>query len=148
MDSTNFFLYFSFLSSQGLLGGFALLNLLMTYMLSASSLPEGGFLGYYAPIARPCGRIYITLTTLSLLGAVDKYSKDKLVDFMPRGLSQFVLDVVLIVLYVLAFILSMVVIPFEDLLFYSYKRVPNWWNFEPRNNGFSDRYVFLPYLPI
>jgi hypothetical protein len=46
--------------TQGLLGGFAALNLFMTYLLDAPNLPNGsadsGFLKYYSPIAVSCQR--------------------------------------------------------------------------------------------
>ena len=57
--------------AQGLLGGFAMTHLFMTYFLDAANVSEvnadGGFLRYYSPIAVACQRVYVVLTTVALL---------------------------------------------------------------------------------
>ena len=67
--------------AQGLLGGFALINLYMTYMLNANDLPTGdansGFLHYYSPLALHMQRTYYVLTFLTTLFAADKYTRDQ-----------------------------------------------------------------------
>ena len=75
--------------AQGLLGGFAMTHLFMTYFLDAANVSEvnadGGFLRYYSPIAVACQRVYVVLTTVALLASVDKYSRDAPAGTCSRG---------------------------------------------------------------
>lgn len=130
-------------TAQGLLGGFAALNLFMTYLLDAPNLPGGspdsGFLKYYSPLAVACQRVYVTLAVLSLLTSVDKYAKDSLGGFMLQGAAMQRVDAAAVLSFTLVFILSIVAVPFEDTLYFAHKRIPNWWEFEPLNAGFKTK---------
>ena len=58
-------------TSQGLLGGFSLLNFFMTYMLyNSSDLLK--FLSYYAPLAQNNNRIYYALLVLSVISSTSR----------------------------------------------------------------------------
>ena len=100
------------LLSQSLLGGFSLLNLYMTYLFAGSSLPSGssssGFLHYYSPLASTAQATYLVLVTTSLLTAIDKYSRDRLASFVPRGSSQRLRDISTLLLYSVSFIVSII----------------------------------------
>ena len=131
------------LFSQGLLGGFAALNLFMTYFLDAANLStvnaESGFLRYYSPIAVTCQRAFITLSALALLASVDKYSKDSLGGFMLQGFTMQKIDALAVLSFFTCFLLSVVSVPFEDTLYFADARVPEWWRSEPASSDFVDR---------
>ena len=119
------------LFAQGLLAGVAMMNLFMTYFLDAPNLSpitgESGFLHYYSPIAVICQRVYITLSSISLIAAVDKYSRDALSGFMLQGFALQKVDFLGALSFFLTFLLSVIAVPFEDRLHYSNARVPGWW---------------------
>lgn len=131
------------LFSQGLLGGFAALNLFMTYFLDAANLStvnaESGFLRYYSPIAVVCQRVFVTLSALALLASVDKYSKDSLGGFMLQGFTMQKVDAVAVLSFFTCFLLSIVNVPFEDTLYFANARVPEWWTTESASSDFDAR---------
>ena len=94
---------------------------------------------YYSPLAVSAQRTFVTLSILSLLAAVDKYSKDSLGGFMLQGFTMQRVDAVAVFCFALVFVLSVVAVPFEDQLYYSYKRVPDWWEFETVTAGFTTK---------
>ncbi len=57
---------------QGLLGGFALLNFFMTYMLYSGGTLIG-FLSYYAPLAQNNARIYYSLSVVSVIASTSRW---------------------------------------------------------------------------
>lgn len=129
------------LLAQSLLGGFAFINLYMTYIFAGTSLPAGssprGFLHYYSPLASTMQSTYLVLVSMSLLTAIDKLSKDRLANFIPRGSSQRLRDVAAVAFYLVAFVVSLVLVPTEDLLYYAWRRLPNWWEAEPMSKQFA-----------
>ena len=126
--------------AQGLLGGFAMTHLFMTYFLDAANVSEvnadGGFLRYYSPIAVACQRVYVVLTTVALLASVDKYSRDALGGYMLQGFTLRKIEASAVLSFFLAFLLSCVAVPFEDKLYYANVRVPNWWETQSASGSF------------
>ena len=116
---------------QGLLSGVCGLNLFMTYFLDAGNLAsltsDSGFLHYYSPIAVTCQRVYVTLAAISLLAAVDKYSRDSLSGFMLQGFALQKVDALAVLSFFMCFVMSIAAVPFEDQLYYANERVPGWW---------------------
>ena len=126
--------------AQGLLGGFAMTHLFITYFLDAANVSEvnadGGFLRYYSPIAVACQRVYVVLTTVALLASVDKYSRDALGGYMLQGFTLRKIEASAVLSFFLAFLLSCVAVPFEDKLYYANVRVPNWWETQSASGSF------------
>jgi len=126
--------------AQGLLGGFAMTHLFMTYFLDAANVSEvnadGGFLRYYSPIAVACQRVYVVLTVIALLASVDKYSRDALGGYMLQGFTLRKIEASAVLSFFLAFLLSCVAVPFEDKLYYANVRVPNWWETQSASGSF------------
>ena len=58
---------------------------------------------------------------------------------MLQGLTMQRVDAAAVLCFALVFILSVVAVPFEDQLYYSYKRVPDWWEFETVTAGFTTK---------
>ncbi|GAQ78871.1 hypothetical protein KFL_000200230 [Klebsormidium nitens] len=124
--------------SNSLLGGFALLNLYLTYLYNAGSLP-GGFLAYYTPVAINCQRTFLLLSSICLLAACDKYAKDKLAEWQPRGNVQWRHDLLVILSFFLAFVLSVVGTPFEVYIFQQNKSSPDWYSTDGSTAHFQAR---------
>ncbi|KAG2486119.1 hypothetical protein HYH03_015214 [Edaphochlamys debaryana] len=114
------------LFSEGLLAGFALLNLFMTYMLYANK-GMTRFLMYYGPISLSCNRMYYCLLVLSIISSTSRLARDKLRDFQPRSLWLAPVGYGAMVLYVGAYIASTLCTPLDDELTYESNRNPNWY---------------------
>ena len=131
------------LFAQGLLAGVAALNLFMTYFLDAAELTSvteaSGFLHYYSPIAVTCQRLYVTLSAIALLASVDKYSRDALSGFALQGFALQKVDFLGCLSFFMAFVLSIVAVPFEDTLYYANARVPSWWASVSASSAFTAR---------
>lgn len=131
------------LFAQGLLAGVAALNLFMTYFLDAAELSSvteaSGFLHYYSPIAVTCQRLYVTLSAIALLASVDKYSRDALSGFALQGFALQKVDFLGCLSFFMAFLLSIVAVPFEDTLHYANARVPSWWASVSASSAFTAR---------
>jgi hypothetical protein len=131
------------LFAQGLLAGVAALNLFMTYFLDAAELTSvteaSGFLHYYSPIAVTCQRLYVTLSAIALLASVDKYSRDALSGFALQGFALQKVDFLGCLSFFMAFLLSIVAVPFEDTLHYANARVPSWWASVSASSAFTAR---------
>ena len=121
--------------TQGLLAGFAVLHLFMTYYLDAEE--TDGFLKYYSPIALPAQRCFVALSALALITSVDKYARDSLSGFMLQGFTLQKVDALAVLSFFLCFVLSVVCVPFEDRIYYANKRVPGWWEFNTASSAFS-----------
>ena len=128
------------LFAQGLLAGVACVNLFMTYFLDAAELTRvtenSGFLHYYSPIAVNCQRLYVTLSAVALLASVDKYSRDALSGFNLQGFALQKVDFLGTLSFFMAFVLSIVAVPFEDTLYYANARVPSWWTTASASSAF------------
>lgn len=120
--------------AQGLLGGFALLNLYMSYLYDGG----GSFVSYYSPLANSASSTYHVLGTVALLGALDRHFRARTAGF-PRGLSQANASRALVAIYLLAFVLTLVCSPFEEQLYYSQQRVPQWWELYPETDSFKSK---------
>ena len=131
------------LFAQGLLAGAAGLNLFMTYFLDAANLSgvteNSGFLHYYSPIAVTCQRLYVTLSAIALVASVDKYSRDALSGFALQGFALRKVDFLGCLSFFVAFLLSVVAVPFEDTLYYANARVPSWWEQVSPSSAFEQR---------
>ncbi|EFJ45101.1 hypothetical protein VOLCADRAFT_94594 [Volvox carteri f. nagariensis] len=112
--------------AQGLLAGFALLNFFMTYMLYSSS-DMRKFLSYYAPLAQNNNRIYYALITLSVIFSTSRLAQDKLRDFEPRRLQLGPVDVIQMLMYVGAYVASVLCTPLDDELTYESNRNPRFY---------------------
>ncbi|KXZ46431.1 hypothetical protein GPECTOR_43g867 [Gonium pectorale] len=114
--------------AQGLLSGFALLNFFMTYMLYGSSGGElREFLRYYGPLAQNNNRLYYTLLALSVISSTSRLARDKLRGFQPRRLLLAPVDYGQMLLYVGAYIASVLCTPLDDELTYEYNRNPRFY---------------------
>ena len=114
---------------QGVLGGMALISLYF-FMLLGGSSPNGEFMRFYSPLSMAFSRTFFTLIVLSILGAYDKFHKDWMLQFEPVGPSQRTIDICLLALYVVALVCSVINTGYDDLLHYSYRRVPNWYDLD------------------
>jgi hypothetical protein len=131
------------LFAQGLLAGVACVNLFMTYFLDAANLTSvtenSGFLHYYSPIAVNCQRLYVTLSAIALLASVDKYSRDALSGFNLQGFQLQKVDFLGCLSFFMAFVCSIVAVPFEDTLYYANARVPSWWTTASASGAFVSK---------
>ena len=129
------------LFAQGLLAGVCVLNLFMTYFLDAANISsltsDSGFLHYYSPIAVTCQRIYVSLSAISLIASVDKYSRESLSGFMLQGFTLQKIDALAVVSFFMCFLLSIIAVPFEDTLYYANARVPDWWLTTSASSSFT-----------
>ena len=124
-----------FISAQGLLAGFALMHFFLLYVRFT---PHVDFLRFYSPIASDCQRVYFVLTTLSLLGAIDKYSKDKMAKWHGTTWRQQVVDFCLVLAYLAAFAFSLAAAQTDELIYYANERVPGWYDAAPLPQSFLD----------
>ena len=122
--------------TQGLLAGFGVLHVFMTYYMD-DAIDTDGFLHYYSPIAVPAQRCFVTLSALALITAVDKYARDSLSGFMLQGFTLQKVDALAVLSFFLCFVLSVVCVPFEDRVYYANKRVPSWWEYESASSSFK-----------
>ena len=106
------------LFAQGLAGGLALLTFYFTYMRYGADLPRG-FLATYSAVSADVNRTYYVLLSVSFLSAVDKYCKDQAANFV-------------------AFVLNILTMPMDDMLNYTYRRAPDWYEM-PLNSTFKDK---------
>lgn len=106
--------------AQGLLGGFAVLAVLMSYAVSRDG--TAGLLRYYSPLAADCSRIYYTLISVSLISAASRLARDAVYDFQPSSLLLKGADVTQVVVYLIAYVLTVVATPIDDNMTYEYKR--------------------------
>lgn len=123
-----------FVFCQGMLGGMAMLSFFLTYALFENQLD---FLRWYSSVADDFSRFFYWFSIVSLIAALDQYSKDRLANFYGRPLRQ-VWDVVLLVSYALVFIVNLIAGPFDELLAYSERRIPRWWEEIPLTSSFKD----------
>ncbi|MEW5305081.1 MAG: hypothetical protein WDW36_007645 [Sanguina aurantia] len=127
------------LFAQGLLGGFALLHFFMTYFLySGDALRR--FLAYYSYVAMTTNRIYFTLISLSIIASASRYTRDRLRDFEPRVVRLRLVDTLQLLLYFVAYILSVLCTPVDDELTYEYNRNNRFYELQ-LNAGFKARLV-------
>ena len=128
---------------QGLLAGAAGLNLFMTCFLDAADASgvheNSGLLHYYSPIAVTCQRLYVTLSAVALVASVDEYSRDALSGFVLQGFALREVDFLGCLSFFMAFLLSVVAVPFEDTLYYANARVPSWWEEVSASSAFRAR---------
>ena len=131
------------LFAQGLLAGAAGLNLFMTCFLDAADASgvheNSGLLHYYSPIAVTCQRLYVTLSAVALVASVDEYSRDALSGFVLQGFALREVDFLGCLSFFMAFLLSVVAVPFEDTLYYANARVPSWWEEVSASSAFRAR---------
>eukprot|EP00297_Palpitomonas_bilix_P013254 CAMPEP_0113891112 /NCGR_PEP_ID=MMETSP0780_2-20120614/14560_1 /TAXON_ID=652834 /ORGANISM="Palpitomonas bilix" /LENGTH=370 /DNA_ID=CAMNT_0000880663 /DNA_START=125 /DNA_END=1234 /DNA_ORIENTATION=- /assembly_acc=CAM_ASM_000599 len=78
MDGLARFFSAFFLFSQGILAGFSLFLFILTYVRYGG---DKAFLQVLSPIALDVERAYIVLSCISLIGACDKYMKDRMADW-------------------------------------------------------------------
>ncbi|GFR51187.1 hypothetical protein Agub_g13530 [Astrephomene gubernaculifera] len=122
---TNFFNVLG-MFAEGLVAGFALLNFFMTYMLYGStSLRE--FLRYYGPLAQSNNRLYYSLLVLAVISSTCRLARDRLRGFQPRHLQLAAVDYGQLLLYVAAYITSILCTPLDDELTYEAKRNPRFY---------------------
>ena len=122
--------------AQGLLGGFALLNLYMTYAFTGGSGDR--WLAFYSPLASSSSTTFHVLGTVALLGTLDRYFRERAAGW-PRGLAQANSVRLMVGLYAMAFVLTLVCSHFEEVLFYTNERVPGWWELYPQTKSFKSR---------
>ena len=125
------------LFAQGLAGGLALLTFYFTYMRYGADLPRG-FLATYSAVSADVNRTYYVLLSVSFLSAVDKYCKDQAANFVPLGGLQRNIDGMLVLIYLVAFVLNILTMPMDDMLNYTYRRAPDWYEM-PLNSTFKDK---------
>ena len=88
------------------------------------------FLRFYSPLSMAFSRTFFTLIVMGILGAYDKFHKDWAANFEPVGPSQRTIDICLLALYVVALLCSVINTGYDDLLHYSYRRIPDWYELE------------------
>ena len=126
------------LACQGLTGGLALICLYLTYVRYVTELPREGFLEQYSAVAKEINKSFQVLISVSLVAAIDKFGRDHAARFFPGGALQQKLDVLLILVYVTALVLNILTVPMDDMLSYSFQRVPGWTKL-PFSAAFSKR---------
>ena len=122
-DTTSNIFGVVYLFLQGALGGLSLLSLYL-FLLLEGSTPNAAFLRFYSPLSMAFSRTFFTLIVMAILGAYDKFNKDWMLQFEPVGPSQRTIDICLLMLYVVALLCSVVNTGYDDLMHYSYRRVP------------------------
>ena len=128
-DTTSNVFGVCYLFLQGVLGGMALISLYFFMLLDGSS-PNPAFLRFYSPLSMAFSRTFFTLIVMGILGAYDKFHKDWAANFEPVGPSQRTIDICLLALYVVALLCSVINTGYDDLLHYSYRRIPDWYELE------------------
>tara|TARA_B100001121_G_C18530929_1_gene545947 strand:- start:4 stop:792 length:789 start_codon:yes stop_codon:yes gene_type:complete len=126
------------LACQGLTGGLAIMCLYLTYVRYLTELPKEGFLAQYSAVASEMNKSFQVLISVSLVAALDKYGRDHTARFFPGGGLQQKLDILLILVYVTALVLNILTVPMDDMLSYSFQRVPTWTEL-PFSAAFSKR---------
>jgi len=127
VDGFQSFAAYVSLLSQGLLGGLGFTNLMMTYF-SSPNINLTGFLRYYSPMAMVLNRFYYVLVCFALVATINKYARNTMWDWKPYGSRQRAFDAVLVVLYFIAFVISVVITPYDDLLTYNSMRIPDYYD--------------------
>ncbi len=122
---------------QALLGGFSLINLFTTYLLSLS-MPKYQYLQYYSPVSQDFSRIYYSLITLSVIAATARYCHDKIRRFQPLRLRLRWVDGFQIAFYVVAYVCTVLCVPLDDQLTYEYNRNPMFFQLT-FNSSFKSR---------
>eukprot|EP00802_Teleaulax_amphioxeia_P014468 Tamp_14534.p1 GENE.Tamp_14534~~Tamp_14534.p1 ORF type:complete len:371 (-),score=66.62 Tamp_14534:227-1339(-) len=115
----------SFIFCQGLLGG---MSLLLLYFYANQTDTE--LLATYPPIADDTQKAFLFLSSFSLIGALDKYSKDHMAAWGGRGAVQRALDSVIMALYLICFVTTLVCTPVDDVMYASHLRSPEWYKWE------------------
>uniref|UniRef100_A0A061RAZ9 Uncharacterized protein n=1 Tax=Tetraselmis sp. GSL018 TaxID=582737 RepID=A0A061RAZ9_9CHLO len=126
VDRFQSFAAFVSLCAQGLLGGLGLTNLLMTYFANVN-LSAVDFLRYYSPMAMVLNRYYYVMVSFALVAAINKYARNLTLNWDSFGRRQRVFDGVLILLYFTAYVCSVIITPFDDLLTYNAMRIPDFY---------------------
>lgn len=126
---------------QGTLGGLALLNILMIYIIG---LPDWGgdltnFLEYYGPLGMGLNRLYYAFITISLIAACTRQANHAICSYEPKQLKLRRQDILLIVLYLAAYIISILCTPMDDELTYAYNRDHKFWKTQPLSSKFISR---------
>ena len=137
-DTTSNIFGLMYLFMQGILGGMSLLSLYFFLLLDGST-PNGAFMRFYSPLSMAFSRMYFTLIVMSILGAYDKFHKDWMLQFEPVGPSQRTIDICLLALYLVALLCSVINTGYDDLLHYSHRRIPDWYDLE-LSSEFKDGY--------
>uniref|UniRef100_A0A6U5VPB5 Transmembrane protein n=2 Tax=Guillardia theta TaxID=55529 RepID=A0A6U5VPB5_GUITH len=101
----------SFIFCQGILGGIGIIHF---YLIVHTD--QRSFLRSFSPIADDTQRAFLFLSSVALVGALDKFSKDQMAGWMLRGRYQFWLDMFLIASYTICFITNLVCTPLDDVL--------------------------------
>uniref|UniRef100_A0A6T7NP54 Uncharacterized protein n=1 Tax=Hanusia phi TaxID=3032 RepID=A0A6T7NP54_9CRYP len=112
----------SFIFCQGILGGIGIIHF---YLILHTD--ERSFLRSFSPIADDTQRAFLFLSSVAMVGALDKFSKDQMAGWMLRGRLQFWLDTFLIACYTICFISNLVCTPLDDILTSSFLRSPEWY---------------------
>jgi hypothetical protein len=73
------------------------------------------------------------------LASVDKYSRDALSGFNLQGFQLQKVDFLGCLSFFMAFVLSIVAVPFEDTLYYANARVPSWWTTASASSAFVSK---------
>ncbi|KAJ9530085.1 hypothetical protein QJQ45_023398 [Haematococcus lacustris] len=120
---------FSFLgiAVQGLLGGLALLNFYMTFILYANNNLQN-WLRYYAVLALAINRIYFSLIAMAVVASAARLARDQIRSFAPLKAGLRVADWLQLLLYILAFITSVLCTPLDDELTYEAERNPRFYS--------------------
>jgi len=124
LDALASFIASSFIFCQGLLGG---ASLLLLYFSGNQS--EGEILRSYSPIADDTQKAFLFLSSFSLIGAFDKYSKDHMAAWFNRSSSQRAVDTTLIALYFSCLVCTLVCTPMDDMMFASH-RSPEYYRWD------------------
>eukprot|EP00879_Flechtneria_rotunda_P014974 GHRR01015644.1.p1 GENE.GHRR01015644.1~~GHRR01015644.1.p1 ORF type:complete len:535 (+),score=185.66 GHRR01015644.1:276-1880(+) len=111
---------------QGLAGGLALLSLFMTYLQYATAGREG-FLAYFSAHAQMVNRAFFSLISLSLVAAASRLAFDTLGQFRPTHLRLRLVDSLVLLLFLLAYICNLLATPIDDQLTYEARRDLTYW---------------------
>eukprot|EP00736_Rhodelphis_marinus_P001998 Rmarinus@m.17005 len=134
VDASMSFLGMVFVMCQGFLAGSTLLLFIMCYISSRS---DREFLAYYSSIATHVSSTLFFLTSLSTLGAIDMYYKDKLNKFGQNPYTQ-LLDGLAVTFYFLSFATTVASSPMDDVMYYTNERVPRWYEEGDLQSNFVD----------
>mmetsp|Transcript_37685 Transcript_37685/g.60786 ORF Transcript_37685/g.60786 Transcript_37685/m.60786 type:complete len:397 (-) Transcript_37685:95-1285(-) len=115
----------SFIFCQGLLGG---ISLMMLYF--SANQTDRELLRSYSPIAADTQKAFMFLSSFSMIGALDKYSKDHMAAWVARGGVQRGFDCALMAVYFACFVSTLVCTPLDDVMYSSHLRSPEYYKWD------------------
>eukprot|EP00164_Ancoracysta_twista_P005162 GFYU01007042.1.p1 GENE.GFYU01007042.1~~GFYU01007042.1.p1 ORF type:complete len:465 (-),score=54.55 GFYU01007042.1:169-1563(-) len=136
VERTSTFLGAFFVFCHGLLGGYSTFHFLLVYSIDDGTTYR--FLKHYSPVASSAQQIYFALGIISVVSSFDKYLKDRMAVWHGRGGKLWVLDICVIVCHMLAFLLTIAASKTDDIIHYSYLRMPEWYEILPDTSNFKD----------